>query len=198
MFACIGAAELSGDGPFAILPPNREIACMASRNRAGPEFFHPTTMSELPPLMRDQRKVDADHVKLLAIFHFVLAGLSLAGLAFLFLHWMIMHSFMGNPALWKDAKGGPPPAEFFAIFKWFYVFFGVVIVTLGLGNLLSGWCLLKRRARMFSLVVAGVNCLGFPFGTALGVFTLIILLRESVIELYSAGKPASTNPISGG
>jgi hypothetical protein len=31
-------------------------------------------MSELPPLPRDQRKIDADHLNLLAIFHFVGAG----------------------------------------------------------------------------------------------------------------------------
>ena len=34
-------------------------------------------MIELPPLPRDQRKIDADHLNLLAIFHFVGAGLAL-------------------------------------------------------------------------------------------------------------------------
>ena len=151
-------------------------------------------MSELTPLMRDQRKVDAGHVKLLAIFHFVLAGLSLAGLGFLFMHWMVMHTVMGNPAMWKDMKGGPPPQEFFAIFKWFYFFMGTVIVAMGLANLISAFCLLKRRARIFSLVIAGIDCLGFPFGTVLGVFTLIVLMRESVAELYTAVPATSVVP----
>jgi hypothetical protein len=154
-------------------------------------------MSELPPLRRDQRQVDAGHVKLLAIFHFVLAGLSLLGLGFLFMHWLVMHTFMSDPALWKDAKGGPPPAQIFAVFKWFYLFFGAVIVAIGLGNLVSGWCLLRRRARIFSLVMAGIDCLGFPFGTVLGVFTLIVLLRESVVELYGAPGPSSAKTSSG-
>jgi hypothetical protein len=40
---------------------------------------------------------------------------------------------------------------------------------------------------MFSLVIAGLNCIQIPFGTALGVFTIIVLLRDSVREAYAAG-----------
>lgn len=148
----------------------------------------------LPPLMRDQRKVDAEHLKLLAVFHFVLAGLAVIGLGFLFLHWFFMSSIFDNPEMWKNAKDAPPPPpkEFFAIFKWFYAFMGVMIVGGGLASLVSGFCILRRRARMFSIVVAGVSCLGFPFGTALGVFTLVVLLRDSVREEYEARATRST------
>jgi hypothetical protein len=38
---------------------------------------------------------------------------------------------------------------------------------------------------MFSLVVTGITCLSFPFGTALGVFTIIVLTRGSVRQLYA-------------
>ena len=145
-------------------------------------------MNELPPLMRDQRKADAEHLKLLAIFHFVLAGLTLIGLGFLFLHWFFMHSIFENPEMFKHAKDGPPPAQFFAVFKWFYIFFGTCIVTGGILNLLSGWAILRRRARIFSLIVAGIDCAVIPLGTALGVFTFIVLLRDSVREVYEAGQ----------
>ena len=46
---------------------------------------------------------------------------------------------------------------------------------------------------MFSLVVAGLNCMGFPFATVLGVFTFLVLLRESVVELYEATSSARLN-----
>jgi len=39
---------------------------------------------------------------------------------------------------------------------------------------------------MFSLIIAGINCVQFPFGTVLGVFTFVVLLRDSVRELYEA------------
>ncbi len=144
-------------------------------------------MAELPPLMRDQRKTDADNLRLLAIFHFVVAGLAVVGLGFLFLHYALMQTVFSNPEIWKNQKGGgPPPEQFIAIFKWFYLFFGAVLLAGGIGNLISGVFMRKKKNRMFSLVVAGINCVQFPFGTVLGVFTFVVLLRNSVREIYEA------------
>jgi hypothetical protein len=143
-------------------------------------------MTDLPPLARDQRKIDADHLRLLAIFHFVLAGFAIVGLGFLFLHYFMMHTLMANPEIWKNQKGTPPPQQFFAIFKWFYLFFGVVLVVAMIANLLSGLFIQRKKCRVFSLIVAGIDCLQIPFGTVLGVFTLIVLLRDSVRETYEA------------
>lgn len=138
---------------------------------------------ELPPLYRDQRKFDADHLKLLAVFHYVLAALSLVGLLFLLMHWAMLSTVMSLPA---ENQNGPPPEQFFAIFKWFYLLMGLMIVTGGLSNLVSGRFIQQRRHRVFSLIVAGLNCLCFPFGTVLGVFTFVVLLRESVAQVYEA------------
>ena len=144
-------------------------------------------MTELPPLMRDQRRIDADHLKLLAVFHFVVAGLAVVGLGFLALHYALMHAVMANPEFWKTQKGGAPsPEQFFAIFKWFYLIFGLILVAGGVANLISGLFIRRRTSRMFSLIIAGINCVQFPFGTVLGVFTFVVLLRDSVRELYEA------------
>jgi hypothetical protein len=142
------------------------------------------------PIARDQSQTDAQHLKLLAIFHFVLAGLSLIGLGFLGLHWFIMESVLSNPEAWQQSNSGPPPEQFFALFKWFYLGMGVLVIASGLANLVSGFMIRQRRGRIFSLVNAGVNCLFFPFGTALGVFTFIVLLRDSVEALYAAPRPS--------
>ena len=53
-------------------------------------------------------------------------------------------------------------------------------------NLLSGIFIRKRKHHVFSLIVAGFNCLHFPLGTALGVFTFVVLLRDSVQNMYRA------------
>ena len=143
-------------------------------------------MTDLPPLLRDQRKVDADHLNLLAIFHFVGAGFAVVGLLFLCAHYAFMHFIFANPKFWEGQKGSPPPVELFAIFKWFYLVFALwLVVSLGL-NVISGFCLRARKGRTFSLVVAAVNCLHIPVGTTLGVFTMVVLLRDSVRELYEA------------
>ena len=145
--------------------------------------------------MRDQRVVDREHVQLLAIFHFVVAGLALLGAAFVFLHYMIMSTVFMNPQIWQKAQQHQPsppfnPQEFFKIFVWFYVFFGLCFLLASVANILSGIFLTKRKNRMFSLVVAGLDCLQVPFGTLLGVFTIIVLVRPSVVELYESNPPS--------
>lgn len=141
-------------------------------------------MSGLPPLTRDQRRVDADHLDLLAIFHFVGAGLALLGILFLLAHFAFLHAMFANPKMWENQKNGPPPAEFFAIFEWFYLVMGLWFLASVILNVISGLCLRARKHRTFSMVVAGINCAHMPMGTVLGVFTLIVLNRTSVGELY--------------
>ena len=145
-------------------------------------------MNELPPLTRDQRKIDANHLNLLAIFHFVGAGLSLIGIAFLLAHYTFMHAIFTNPEIWKDQKQPMPmpPEQIFAMMKWFYLAGAVWFVSSGVLNLISGLCLRARKGRTFSLVVSGLNCLHLPLGTVLGVFTIVVLIRDSVRELYEA------------
>jgi len=50
---------------------------------------------------------------------------------------------------------------------------------------LTGRFLAKRKRYMFCLVIACVECLFMPFGTVLGVFTIIVLMRPSVKELFT-------------
>lgn len=147
-------------------------------------------MTELPPIYRDQRKTDADHLHLLTVFHFIGAGLSILGILFLLGHYTILHAFMANSASWAGQKQRPPPQEFFAVFKWFYLIGGLWFVLSGVANLISAYCLRARKGRTFSLAVACLNLLHMPLGTLLGVFTLIVLLRDTVREAYEYRAPA--------
>jgi len=60
-----------------------------------------------------------------------------------------------------------------------------MLVLASVLNLLSAIFLLQKRHRIFSIIIGGLNCLQIPVGTALGVFTIIVLSRDSVRELYS-------------
>ena len=42
------------------------------------------------------------------------------------------------------------------------------------------------RSRRFVVVAAAINCIAFPFGTILGVFTLVVLNRESVRAMFES------------
>jgi hypothetical protein len=145
-------------------------------------------MSALPPIMRDQRQIDAGHLRLLAIFHFVIAGMACLGILLMAGEFMLMHVIMAHPETWtKPAQANAPdPATFIAIFQWFFAAFGLWFVASAVLNVMSGLFLRARKHRVFSLVVAGLNCLHMPLGTVLGIFTIIVLVRSSVQEEYEA------------
>lgn len=145
-------------------------------------------MSELPPIMIDQRKIDTDHLRLLSIFHFISAGLAILGILFVVGHYFMFKTFFANPKMWESAKSGAPPVEIFYVFIWVYAVLGLWFLLSGIANVISGLGMLKRKWRTFSLVVAGLNCFHMPLGTILGVFTFIVLLRDSVRELYEQSK----------
>jgi hypothetical protein len=57
---------------------------------------------------------------------------------------------------------------------------GVFIVT-GVLGLIAGWGLLERQswARILAIVLAFLSLIHIPFGTAIGVYTLWVLLPSS-------------------
>ena len=148
----------------------------------------PSVPSPLPQevLIQNQQKRDREHLKLLCIFHFIFGGLALLGIGFLFVHYFIMHTVFSNPDLWRAQKEAiAPPKAFLDAFVWFYRFMGVILLVVLVLNMLSGLFLWRKRHRLFSVIIGGMDCLQIPFGTALGVFTIMVLSRESVRELYS-------------
>lgn len=138
----------------------------------------------MAPLPRDQRNIDIDHLNLLSIFHFVGAGLAALGTLFIMAELAFMQFIFSNQALWQNQKGPPPPEIFFVMMKVVYGLMGLWFVASLILNLLSGLFLRQRRHRTFSLVVGCINCGHVPLGTVLGVFTIIVLARDSVKGLY--------------
>ena len=125
---------------------------------------------------------DEGHLNLLSIFYYIFAGLGLLGGCFLIVHYLIMNAVMSGQM--GNSNGQQPPQEIFMMMKVLYVvvaFFMVVGMAL---NILTAVFLRRRKHRIFSMVIAGLNCLQFPFGTVLGVFTFVVLMRESVRESY--------------
>lgn len=57
-------------------------------------------------------------------------------------------------------------------------------VVLAILTFTAGRRLRQRRSYSFCQTVAAINCIFFPFGTILGVLTLIVLKRPSVREAF--------------
>jgi hypothetical protein len=135
---------------------------------------------------------DTEHLKLLSIFYYVMAGLIAIG-GCLMMAYFAFSAYMFNELIRTvPATPGstPPPAGI----GWFFGAFGAVFCLAAWGlaalNFLCGRWLGMRKNRIFCIVVGALNCAGFPLGTALGVFTIIVLNRASVraeFERYQAG-----------
>lgn len=101
-----------------------------------------------PPILDGRSRRDQDHLQLLAVFHFIVAGFAVAGIGFLLLHDAFMNAIFANPAMWKDQPNGSP-AEFFraiiGVFKWCYVVMTVFGVAIGTANVMSGIWLRKQK-----------------------------------------------------
>jgi hypothetical protein len=120
---------------------------------------------------------DAEHLRLLSIFHFVCGGLLM-----LFGCFPIIHIAMGIAMVMGKMQNAP--REMGYLFIAMGIFFIAFMWGLGICVILSGKFLRERRNYMYSFVVAAISCLQAPFGTVLGVFTIIVLSRPSVKMMY--------------
>ena len=125
-----------------------------------------------------------EHLRLLSIFHYVVAGL-----VALFSLFPIFHLIFGLFIVLAPGEVGTKEEQAgAAVIGWAFVTFAVVFITIGWGFaaciFTAGRFLAKRKHYLFCLAMAGVECMFMPFGTVLGVFTIIVLVREPVKQLF--------------
>jgi hypothetical protein len=131
---------------------------------------------------------DDEHLRLLSIFHYVFAVFNAVFASIPIIHVIIGLTLLVAPNKF-GGHGEPPPA-----------FIGLLFVMIGSGCILLGWTaaifiavsgkfLAQRRRYTFCFVIACIECLFVPFGTVLGIFTIIVLGRESVKQLFKASQP---------
>lgn len=122
---------------------------------------------------------DGQYLKLISVFHYVVGGM-VAFFACMFL----FHFCIGVAMLTGAINDAP------AFIGLMLVVMATVAITLGwtlsVCIIIAGRCLAKRKRYMFCLVMAAISCIFMPFGTVLGVFTIIVLMRPSVKELFAA------------
>ena len=154
---------------------------------------------------------DEQHLKLLSIFHYVLAAMMALFACFPIIHLIIGISFLVAPETMMPPpaqmpipveEGEPgqqpfnqqppvaqPPALLFGLM---FTIIPAIFILVGwfLAGLIfyGGRCLASRTNYMFCFIVAGIACLNMPLGTILGVFTIIVLVRPSVQAMFENKK----------
>jgi hypothetical protein len=115
----------------------------------------------------------ADHVRIAAILRIIYSALGFILAAGMFL-------FFGGVA----AIASP----------WLTVIGGAVAIMMlvcALPSLITAWGMLTFRpwARILGILFAAIDLFNFPVGTALGVYSLWVLLHPAAVELFEQGGP---------
>jgi uncharacterized membrane protein YedE/YeeE len=130
---------------------------------------------------------DTEQLNLLAIFHYVVAGL-----AALFSFFPLLYTALGVIFIFAARDGTAKPGEELPpeFLGWLFAVIGSLLFVIGIVMaifiFIAGRSLALRKRYTFALVIACVECLFVPFGTILGVFTIVALSRDSAKALFSA------------
>ena len=119
------------------------------------------------------------HIPVVAWLHIVLGAIGIIVAIFLF--FIIAGAGM--------ISGDEMAMALLAIVAWFL---GILISVLSLPGIIGGFYLLQRKdwARILLIVVSILELLNFPFGTALGIYTLWVLMNNETIQLFKATETA--------
>lgn len=123
---------------------------------------------------------DLEHLKLLSIFHYVLGGMTA-----LFSCMPIIHLLIGLAIVTNQLRPVDPEAQAIGwIFISLAIFFILTGWTFAIGLMFAGRFLSQKKHYTYCFIIAIISCLFMPFGTILGVFTIVVLVRDSVNTLF--------------
>jgi hypothetical protein len=143
---------------------------------------------------RGQFSRDEEHLRILSILYYVFGGLGvfsgLFPLIYVALGVAFLSGGMGPPG--RGGAGGPPPE-----IGWIFIVggsgFSLFLFALAGCALFTAYNLARKKRYMFCFVDACICCIQVPLGTILGVFTIVVLARPGVKELFDRD-PAETRP----
>jgi len=120
----------------------------------------------------------AEHVHLLAILWFVDGALLLIP--------AVIMAVLGGVVTSPLARHGTADDFAFTILPGLFSILCVMFLIFATLRFIAGWGLLKleRWGRVFALVMAFLDLLHVPFGTALGIYTLYVLLPDAAGDEY--------------
>jgi hypothetical protein len=134
-----------------------------------------------------------DHIKILGVLNIVMGCLT----ASIGLVALIILGGVAGAISWSGVSAQDNGSAFAGpIISLIGLGVAAFFVLLGLPSIIGGWGLLKLRpwARVFTLIVSGFHLLHVPFGTALGIYGLWVLLSDESRMILS-GRPGGNLPL---
>jgi hypothetical protein len=150
-------------------------------NNAGKLSLSPAAPPEIAAAVANQAL--NGHVRVMGILWAIYSGFRI-----LMALWTIVFSRMMMPMfesfIPRDADANVMPL--FHIMSGFYLASGIYSVLAGAVGFWAAWALLKHEpnGRILALVIAVISLISIPFGTGLGVYTLVILMPAKAERTY--------------
>ncbi|MHC4553130.1 MAG: hypothetical protein ACYSUT_10270 [Planctomycetota bacterium] len=130
---------------------------------------------------------NSQNLELIAIFHYVAA-------AIIYLKGLVSLFFIAIGAVVVTAvvaEEGPDPEVLVPVGIIFFmipIFLLAIAAAIGTAVLVAGRRIARRVNLGYCQVVAGLECLCFPYGTVLGAITLYFLTRDDVKQQFKNGQ----------
>ncbi len=135
---------------------------------------------------------EKDTLHMLAIFHYVIAGLIALIACIPLIHFTI------GISLTAGAIAGEEPV--LGMVGTIFTLIASLIILIGWGTAFfifqAGQNLDKQVKYQFCMIGAGVLCIFMPLGTILGVFTLVTLQDESVKAIFKSNETNTSSSSS--
>lgn len=127
------------------------------------------------------------HVKVLGVLYIVLSAIGVCAALFFGLALGAAGGIVGQTASPEDAAVALP------VIGLAGTAFVVFLLAVSLPGLITGIGLLKFQswARIVGIVLAAINLINIPFGTALGIYGLWVLLNKETEALFAGIPPGA-------
>ncbi|MFH1502085.1 MAG: hypothetical protein ABIG03_03465 [Candidatus Eisenbacteria bacterium] len=133
--------------------------------------------------MNDERWADK-HLTLLGVFHIVYHSIGFVVGIGIFTLFSVLGSITHDP-------------QANAILATVGGIAGTLLIVVSIPGIIGGIGLLRRQcwARILTLIVGALDLLDIPVGTALGVYTFWVLMRDEVVEYLRSDSVGVGGPV---
>ncbi len=157
-------------------------------------------MIDPPEASSDRQVIALDRLRLLSLAYYISGAIGAAMVSFLLIHFFLLIGLSFIPASqWNQSAAKPaisqqtspapitqsaprnphsdnqpPPAFLFRIIAGVIGFVILCGWTLGALTAYAGYCIKKRKHKLLILIMAAINCIWIPYGTILGIATILL------------------------
>ena len=139
--------------------------------------------------MEEKYQKVSRNLNTLAVLQYVWAGLSFFSAIIIFIVYFILGTAFTSDVF--PVSNADDQAVFQVIGGVFFIISiisVIILIATAVMKIMCGVFIQKKKNRIFCIVIAALECFNIPFGTALGVFTIVELEKPEAKEMFEHNK----------